>query len=68
MSRAHLVRALLSGALVTSTAAGADAQQATAASAQAAPAPSAADVARARRALRATTLTDGHNDLPWRIR
>jgi membrane dipeptidase len=30
--------------------------------------PSARDVALARRALRATPLTDGHNDLPWRIR
>jgi membrane dipeptidase len=33
-----------------------------------APQPSARDVALARRALRATPLTDGHNDLPWRIR
>ena len=32
------------------------------------PQPSPQDVARARRALRATPLTDGHNDLPWRIR
>jgi membrane dipeptidase len=30
--------------------------------------PSARDSALARRALRATPLTDGHNDLPWRIR
>src|SRR5687767_1745348 len=35
---------------------------------QAAPQPSARDVAVARRVLRATPLTDGHNDLPWRIR
>ncbi|MFN2566651.1 MAG: membrane dipeptidase, partial [Gemmatimonadaceae bacterium] len=34
----------------------------------AAPPPSARDVALARRVLRATPLTDGHNDLPWRIR
>jgi membrane dipeptidase len=33
-----------------------------------APQPSARDIALARRALRATPLTDGHNDLPWRIR
>ena len=34
----------------------------------AAPQPSARDSALARRVLRATPLTDGHNDLPWRIR
>jgi len=32
------------------------------------PPPSARDAALARRVLRATPLTDGHNDLPWRIR
>jgi membrane dipeptidase len=35
---------------------------------QAAPPPSERDIALARRVLRATPLTDGHNDLPWRIR
>jgi membrane dipeptidase len=34
----------------------------------ASPPPSARDSALARRVLRATPLTDGHNDLPWRIR
>src|SRR3982750_2057360 len=32
------------------------------------PHPSARDVALAQRVLRATPLTDGHNDLPWHIR
>jgi membrane dipeptidase len=36
--------------------------------AQASPQPSERDIALARRVLRATPLTDGHNDLPWRIR
>jgi membrane dipeptidase len=45
-----------------------EAQQAASQVAPVAPRPSARDVALARRVLRATPLTDGHNDLPWRIR
>jgi membrane dipeptidase len=56
----------LAAALATLAAAAAlaDAQQSPALAAR----PSARDIALARRALRASPLTDGHNDLPWRIR
>ena len=59
MPRARLIAAALVVIASSAQAPPAAAQQ---------PAPSAADIARARRALRATPLTDGHNDLPWRIR
>ncbi|MFN2566624.1 MAG: dipeptidase [Gemmatimonadaceae bacterium] len=62
MHQRHLITVVATWVSVAAGAPLAGAQQAPP------PEPSARDVALARRALRATPLTDGHNDLPWRIR
>jgi membrane dipeptidase len=60
-SRYFLAASLVVLAAAASLPVGAQQQAAT-------PPPSARDSALARRVLRAIPLTDGHNDLPWRIR